>query len=160
MNYPKAIQDLISHLKKLPSVGPKTAERYVFYLLNQRQEYLQQFAKAIADLKNNITICKTCYQVSEKNPCAICASPNRDNHTISVVANTRDMLTIEAMQIYNGKYHILGGLIDTIKNISPEDLYIKPLIERINKEKIKEIILSLNPNLEGETTSLYISKLI
>jgi recombination protein RecR len=160
MNYPKAIQDLIGHLKKLPSVGPKTAERYVFYLLNQRQEYLQQFAKAIADLKNNITICKTCYQVSEKNPCAICASPNRDNHTISVVANTRDMLTIEAMQIYNGKYHILGGLIDTIKNISPEDLYIKPLIERINKEKIKEIILSLNPNLEGETTSLYISKLI
>lgn len=160
MNYPKAIQDLIGHLKKLPSVGPKTAERYVFYLLNQRQEYLQQFAKAIADLKNNITICKTCYQVSEKNPCAICASSNRDNHTISVVANTRDMLTIEAMQIYNGKYHILGGLIDTIKNISPEDLYIKPLIERINKEKIKEIILSLNPNLEGETTSLYISKLI
>lgn len=160
MNYPKAIQDLISHLKKLPSVGPKTAERYVFYLLNQRQDDLQQFARAIAELKDNITICKTCFQVSEANPCSICANPNRDNHTISVVSNTRDLLTIEATKIYNGKYHVLGGLIDSIKNITPGDLYIKQLVERLEKEKIKEVILSLNPTLEGETTSLYISKLI
>lgn len=160
MNYPKAIQDLISHLKKLPSVGPKTAERYVFYLLNQRQDDLQQFAKTIAELKDNITICKTCFQVSETNPCSICANPNRDNHTISVVSNTRDLLTIEATKIYNGKYHVLGGLIDSIKNITPGDLYIKQLLERLEKEKIKEVILSLNPTLEGETTSLYISKLI
>jgi len=160
MNYPKAIQDLISHLKKLPSVGPKTAERYVFYLLNQRNDDLKQFARAIAELKDNITICKTCFQVSEANPCSICANPNRDNHTISVVANTRDLLTIEATKIYNGKYHVLGGLIDSIKNITPGDLYIKQLVDRIDKEKIKEVILSLNPTLEGETTSLYISKLI
>lgn len=160
MNYPKAIQDLISHLKKLPSVGPKTAERYVFYLLNQRQDDLQQFAKAIAELKDNITICKTCFQVSEANPCSICANHNRDNHTISVVSNTRDLLTIEATKIYNGKYHVIGGLIDSIKNITPGDLYIKQLVERLEKEKIKEVILSLNPTLEGETTSLYISKLI
>jgi len=160
MNYPKAIQDLISHLKKLPSVGPKTAERYVFYLLNQRQDDLQQFAKAIAELKDNITICKTCFQVSEANPCSICANPNRDNHTISVVANTRDLLTIEATKIYNGKYHVIGGLIDSIRNITPGDLYIKQLVERLEKEKIKEVILSLNPTLEGETTSLFISKLI
>jgi len=160
MNYPKAIQDLINHLKKLPSVGPKTAERYVFYLLNQPNDDLQKFAKSISELKDNITICKTCFQVSETNPCQICANPQRDNFTISVVSNTRDLLTLEATKIFNGKYHVLGGLIDSIKNIQPESLYIKQLITRIEKEKIKEIILSLNPTLEGETTSLYISKLI
>lgn len=160
MNYPKAIQDLINHLKKLPSVGPKTAERYVFYLLNQSNDDLHKFAKSISELKENITICKTCFQVSETNPCQICANPQRDSSTISVVSNTRDLLTIEATKIYNGKYHVLGGLIDSIKNIQPESLYIKQLITRIEKEKIKEVILSLNPTLEGETTSLYISKLI
>jgi recombination protein RecR len=160
MKFPLAIQNLINQFSKLPTVGPKTAERYVFYLLKQPAEELQRFAQFIAELKEKTTVCSSCLAISETDPCFVCANKERSKEIICVVASTQDMLTIEATHQYNGLYHILGGTINTINDIRPEHLKIKPLIERIEKNNIKEIILALNPDLEGETTSLYLIKLL
>lgn len=159
MRYPKSIENLIRILTKLPSVGPRTAERFVFYLLQQDAEELQRFAQAIAELKEKTLVCSNCHAVADTNPCDICNNKKRDHATISVVSNTRDMLTIEATKEYNGTYHVLGGVINVIEGIKPENLKIKTLVGRIKKEGVKEIILALNPNLEGETTSMYLAKL-
>ena len=160
MKFPLAIQNLINQFSKLPTVGPKTAERYVFYLLKQPAEELQRFAQFIAELKEKTTICSNCLAISETDPCFVCADKERNKEIICVVASTQDMLTIEATNKYNGLYHILGGTINTINDIRPEHLKIKPLTERIEKNNIKEIILALNPDLEGETTALYLAKLL
>ncbi|MFA4941264.1 MAG: recombination mediator RecR [Patescibacteria group bacterium] len=160
MKFPLAIQNLINQFSKLPTVGPKTAERYVFYLLKQPAEELQRFAQFIAELKEKTTICSNCLAISETDPCFVCADKERNKEIICVVASTQDMLTIEATNQYNGLYHILGGTINTINDIRPEHLKIKPLTERIEKNNIKEIILALNPDLEGETTALYLAKLL
>ncbi len=159
MHYPKAIQKLIDLLSMLPSVGPKTAERYVFYLLNRHPEELQKLAQAIAELKENITICKQCLAVAEANPCSVCADAKRDRSILCVVANTRDMLTIESTGTFRGYYHVLGGLVNVIDNIGPDKLTVKQLLKKTAKGDIKEMILALNPNMEGETTALYLKKL-
>ncbi|MEA3464170.1 MAG: recombination mediator RecR [Patescibacteria group bacterium] len=160
MKYPASIQNLINHFSQLPTVGPKTAERYVFYLLKQNPEQLQKFAQSIAELKEKTTICQSCFAIAEANPCLICSDQERDKTIICAIADTRDMLTIEATKQYNGIYHILGGTINTIEGIKPEQLNIKQLINRIKQNNVKEIILALNPDLEGETTSLYLAKLL
>ncbi len=160
MNYPSSIQNLINYFTKLPSVGPKTAERYVFYLLNQTQEELDLFAKAIKDLKQNIKICQKCCSVSNAKICNICSDGKRRQDIICVVANTRDMLTIENTGQYNGVYHVLGGMLNSLSDIKPENLTIRQLLLRLKKEKIKEIILALSPTIEGETTTMYLEKII
>ena len=160
MKYPKSIQNLIDSFSKLPTVGPKTAERYVFYLLKQSGEDLQQFAQSIAELKENIVICKNCLAVTETDPCSICRDKNRDQALICVVANTRDLNSIELTSVYKGGYHVLGGLINAIEAIKPDQLTIKQLIKKIKANKIKEVILALNPNMEGETTALYLAKIL
>jgi len=160
MRYPRAIQNLINYFSRLPTVGPKTAERYVFYLLRDNPEELQKFAQAIAELKEKTIVCKICNVISDKNPCTICADKKRDNSKLCVVANSRDMLAIESINEYNGLYHILDGLLDTIKNIKPDDLFIDSLIERVKKNNFKEIILALNPTIEGETTAMYLTKIL
>jgi len=160
MRYPKSIQNLIEHFSKLPSVGPKTAERYVFYLLKQHPEWLQGFAQAIAELKEKTIVCQNCLAIAETNPCSICADNRKNKSIICVVADTRDQLAIEATGQYNGLYHILGGVLNTIEGIKPEQLNIKRLLARLKTMPVKEIILALNPDLEGETTSLYLAKLL
>jgi recombination protein RecR len=160
MKYPKAIQNLIDTFSKLPGVGPKTAERYIFYLLKQDAEELQKFAQTIAELKENITICENCLAVADENPCYICSDKKRDTSIICVVSNTRDMLSIEAIKQFQGVYHILGGTLDSISGIGPEKINIKQLLEKIKKTKVKEIILGLNPNFSGEATSIYLTKII
>ncbi len=160
MAYPRSIQNLINYFSKLPTVGPKTAERYVFYLLQQGAEELQGFAQAIAELKEKITICKNCGAVSENNPCFICTDKNRNKNIICVVANTRDMLAIERAKQYNGLYHILGGVINAVDDIGPEKLNINSLVEKIKKNGIQEIIIALNPNMEGETTAMHLIKIL
>lgn len=160
MPYPLSIQNLISHLSKLPTVGPKTAERYVFALLKQSDEELQSFAQAIAELKEKTTICKNCFAISSTPLCPICADKNRKISQLCIVANTRDLYAIESSKEYAGYYHVLGGLIDIINGIKPENLKIKELVAKVAGKKITEIILALNPNMEGETTSLYINKLL
>jgi recombination protein RecR len=160
MKYPAAIQNLINRLSELPSVGPKTAERYAFYLLRQSQEKLQGLSSAISELKDKTTICQTCFTISESSPCSICSNETRDKETLCVVENSQDMVAIESTKQYNGYYFVLGGLINTINDIKPDDLNIARLIKRIKSGPIKEIILALNFTLEGETTSLYLTKLL
>ncbi len=160
MRFPSSIQKLIEYFSKLPTVGPKTAERYVFYLLKQPKEELEKLAAAIAHLKDGVTICGTCLAISEANPCHICADPKRDREIICVVADSRDLLSVEATKQFQGLYFVLGGVINAIEGISPEKINAKKLLERLQKENLKEIILALNPDLEGETTAMYLTKVI
>jgi recombination protein RecR len=160
MKFPRSIQNLINHLSKLPSVGPKTAERYVFYLLNRNPEELQAFAQAIAELKEHTVICGSCFSVADHNPCAICSDGARNRTAVCVVSNTRDMISIERSGAYNGLYHVLGGAINAVEGIGPERLKIKQLAEKVKKQSIKEVIIATNPNLEGETTAIYLTKLL
>ncbi len=160
MRYPQAIENLIEKLSSLPSVGPKTAERYAFYLLRQSDEKLNGLSSAIRELKAKTTLCSSCQAITENNPCSICADSERLKDILCIVENTQDLLSIEATKQYNGKYFVLGGLINTINEVRPDDLNIEKLVKKIKVENIKEIILALNFNLEGETTSLYLNKLL
>ncbi|MDP3043516.1 MAG: recombination mediator RecR [bacterium] len=160
MKYPSSIQNLINHFSQLPTVGPKTAERYVFYLLRQSPEFLQKFAQGLAELKEKIVVCQNCLAIAESNPCAICSDNKRDKTKICVVADTRDMLAIENIKQYNGLYHVLGGVINMVEGIKPEQLNIQQLTDKIKQNNAKEIILALNPDLEGETTAMYLAKLL
>ncbi|PLX28031.1 recombination protein RecR [Candidatus Parcubacteria bacterium] len=147
-------------LTRLPAVGPKTAERYVFWFLQQNSNDLQEFAQTIAELKENTLICKSCFAVSDTNPCDICVDKKRNHQLISVVSNTRDMISIESTKTYNGIYLVLGGVLNPIKGIEPKNLKVKALLEKIKENKATEVILCLNPNIEGETTSIYLAKQI
>jgi recombination protein RecR len=158
MQYPSSITNLVNELSKLPSVGPKTAERYVFYLLKQNPEELQKLAQAIAELKEKTTVCESCFALSESSPCSICRDKTRHQDSICVVANTRDMLGVEATKAYNGMYHVLNGLLNAVEGIKPENLKLKELEIRLGNG-IKELIIALNPNLDGETTAMYIAKI-
>ncbi|PIU58325.1 MAG: recombination protein RecR, partial [Deltaproteobacteria bacterium CG07_land_8_20_14_0_80_38_7] len=158
--FPLVIQNLTDSFSRLPGVGPKTALRFVFYLLRQKQEDNIKFAKAIEMLVNSIATCQICQNFSEKNPCAICSDRNRDQSVICVVAEHQDLPVIENTGEYRGAYHILGGVLDPLHGITPDQLKIKELIYRVQNNNIKEIVLALNPDLEGETTILYLTKLI
>jgi len=160
VKFPESIQNLINQFSKLPTVGPKTAERYVFYLLKQPAEELQRLAQFIAELKEKTTVCANCLAISESNPCPICSDQKRNQSTLCLVASTQDMLTIEATRQYNGLYYILGGVINVVQEIKPENLNIKDLTKRLKEKNIKEVILALNSDLEGETTSMYLAKLL
>lgn len=160
--FPLSLQNLIDHFSKLPGVGPKTALRFVFYLLKQPKSEVEKFAAALGSVKNIMTTCSICQNFSEKNPCAICGDSRRDHGIICVVAEYQDLPIIENTGIHQGTYHVLGGVLDPLHGITPDQLKIKELVARIQngKNAIKEIILALNPDLEGETTTLYLTKLI
>jgi len=160
MRFPRAIANLIEAFSELPSVGPKTAERYVFHLLKSSPEKLENLAKSLSELKANITVCASCLAISETTPCSICANPQRKTGTLCIVENTQDMLSLEATRQYQGQYFILDGLINTIENIKPENLNIEKLLRKMKQEGYTEIILALNFTLEGETTSLYLGKIL
>ena len=160
MKYPRAIQSLIEKLSELPSVGPKTAERYVFYLLKQPAVKLKSLSLALSELQDQTTTCHLCRAISESDPCPICADANRRADVLCVVENTQDLWAIEATHQFDGRYFVLGGLINTIRDVKPDDLNIALLAKRIQSEKISEIILALNFTLEGETTALYLSKIL
>jgi len=160
MKYPKPIQNMIDKLSRLPSVGPKTAERYVFYLLSLDSKELNELARSLQELKERTTLCRICRQISESSPCPICSDKERDPKLLCVVADTRDLAAVEATRQYKGLYLVLGGELDPVKGIKPDRLNIKPLIERMQSRSINEVILALNPTIEGETTSLYLSGLI
>jgi len=159
MKYPEAIQKLIDSLAGLPSVGPKTAESYVFYWLRQDNRKLQELAANISNLKTNIKTCHNCFALSEENPCSICSDKNREGKPICIVENTQDLFAIEAIEQHKGRYFVLGGLLSTINGTKPEDLNIDKLAKKIQACEYQEMIIALNFTLEGETTSLYLNRL-
>ncbi len=158
MSYPESIEKLIKLFSQLPSVGPKTAERYVFFLLNKSKEELLLLSNTIKDLKDKIKNCSKCNIFTETDPCSFCQDPRRDIKQICLVENTQDLWAIEETKQFNGKYFVLGKLIDPISGINPEDLPIKQFLETIKKENISELIIALNFTMEGESTSLYLKK--
>lgn len=158
--YPKKFENLILAFQNLPGVGRKTAERYAFETLNWEQEKRAGFVNALQVLTEGVDICKVCGNLSDGDICSICSDQNRDHTLLCVVQSPKDILAIESIQEYKGVYHVLNGVINTSKGILPEDINIDSLVDRINKDEINEVILALDPTVEGETTSLYIEKLI
>ena len=160
MIYPKAIAALIEQFQKFPSVGPKSAQRMAFYLLRMPTADVENFAKAIIEAKHNTQTCDVCFNLSSTSPCEICSSTQRDRSVICVVSETKDLIAIEKTNEFKGLYHVLQGLISPIDGIGAEDIRIKELLNRLTNEEVKEIILALSPSVEGEATSLYLTKLI
>jgi recombination protein RecR len=155
---PKSFINLIRELSRLPSVGPKSAQRLAFYMLRAKEEQNKTLANAIESLKAGVQVCQTCFNLSEKNPCEICSNLSRDQNVICVVEEALDALAIEKTGEYSGVYHILNGVISPINGVGPHDLKIKELADRVLKikENIKEIIIATNPTMEGEATAMYI----
>ncbi|MGI6511617.1 MAG: recombination mediator RecR [Catenisphaera adipataccumulans] len=159
MNYPKKFNDLIQAFQKLPGVGAKTAERYAYTMLDWDPETLNDFLDAMNHMKTGIQRCKICGNLSSGEKCSICADPNRNRNMICVVESPKDIAAIESMQEYNGVYHVLNGTINMKKGILPDQLNIQSLLDRINEET-QEVILATDPTMDGETTALYIEKLL
>ena len=160
MEYTKPLQKLIEYFQKLPSIGPKTAQRLSLHILKMDTADVENFANAMVEAKTTIKYCSVCYNISSSDPCEICSSTSRDKTTICVVSEAKDLIAIEKTNEYNGLYHVLQGLISPIDGIGPEDIKVKELLTRVHKEDVKEIILALNPSVEGEATALYLSKLL
>lgn len=160
MNYPNSISDLIECLKKFPGIGEKTAERLALSVLDMDDDIVSLFSTSIVNVKQNVKRCKKCNGLSEEDYCSICKDKNRDKNIICVVEEPRNIILFEKTGAYNGLYHVLDGLISPLDGVNPEDINISSLLDRIEKEKIKEIILAVKPSIEGGTTSLYIKKLL
>ena len=157
---PESIQKLINQFNKLPGIGQKTSERFVFYLLKQPKEELRNMADSILRLKDQVDYCQQCYQIASQTPCPICQDSSRDRSVICVVAENPDLIAIEKAGEYKGLYHILGGTINHIEGAGPEQLTIKPLLTRIKNNGVKEVIIATNPDIEGESTAMYLFKLL
>lgn len=155
-----ALDNLIKELSKLPGIGNKTATRLAFHILRQPKQYAQGLAQAMVDVKDKIGFCSECLNLAEHNPCEICADPRRDSSTICVVENPADILAVEKTRQFRGKYHILHGAISPLDGIGPDELKISELLKRVNKAQVHEIILATNASVEGETTALYLTKLL
>jgi len=164
MKYPEAIQNLIEQFSALPTVGPKTAERYVFHLLKQNPAKIQSLALALSNFQASLKICSICQAPTTSDPCPICADSKRTKNLLCIVSDLQDMISVENTKQYEGYYFILGGLIDAVAGLGPENLAIKKLVERVNKilKEVPEleIILALSPTIEGETTAMYINKIL
>ncbi len=158
MNYPKIIEGLIEDLSRLPSVGRKTAERYVFFWLRQDQEDLKKFAKNLYQLKTEIKRCDRCQVYSENTLCSICSDSARDKNLICIVENTQDLLALEKTKQFSGQYFVLNNLINTIARIGPEDLNLNKLDKVIERNNAQELIIALSFTIEGETTASYLKK--
>jgi len=150
------LENAVESLSKLPGIGKKTALRLALHLLNSENLETEQLADSLLKMKHNIMLCERCYNISDNKVCSICSNPRRDENTLCVVADMRDVLAIERTASYNGLYHVLGGVISPIEGISPNDLKITQLVQRTQKEDIKEIILALPATIEGDTTNFYI----
>ena len=155
---PKALSKLIESFEKLPGIGPKTAQRLVFYLLHVPQDDLELFASNLQGLKSNTVLCSLCKNVAEGDPCSICSNPSRDQSMICVVEQPTDVLSIEKTGKYKGVYHVLHGAIDPLNNIGPDEIYIADLLKRLRSQSVEEIILATNPTMEGEATAMYLHK--
>ena len=160
MKYTKPLLKLIEEFQKFPSIGPKSAERMAFHVLNQDIEQVEQLSKTILEAKIQIKKCLTCQNISANDPCEICNDLSRDKKAICVVSEPKDLLAIEKTSCYKGMYHVLGGLISPIDGIGPENLTIKELLSKIGKSDINEVIIALDTSIEGEATTLYLHRIL
>ena len=160
MEYTRPLVKLIEYFQKLPSIGPKTALRLALHIIKMSENEVSSFANALIEAKTKISYCKTCFNMSCSDPCEICTDATRNKNIICVIGETKDLMAIEKTNEYNGLYHVLQGLISPIDGIGPDDIRIKELLYRVNQNDIKEIILALNPSVEGEATCLYLNKLL
>lgn len=158
--YSPSIEKLVESFEKLPSIGHKTAQRLAFYMLDLSNEEVKEFVDSIINAKKNLKYCSKCFNISDTEPCSICGNPKRDTSTICVVEDVRDVVAMERTHEYNGVYHVLHGSISPMNGVGPDDIKIKELLARLMNESIKELILATNPRVEGEATSMYISKLV
>ena len=158
--FPDCVKNLIDNLKNLPGVGAKSAERLAFSMIDFDKDKLSNFSNAILGVRDNITRCVVCGSVSEEDVCPICTNENRDRFTLLVVEKPKDIYIFEKLNVFNGVYHVLDGLISPLDGIGPKDINISKLLERISSDNIKEIILALKPSIEGETTMQYIKQLL
>ena len=158
--YPNSIKNIIDCFKDLPGIGEKTAERLAFSLINFSKEKLTSFSEAIISVRDKITNCEICGNITEDKVCNICNDKERNNKIVFVVEKAKDISLFEKINTYNGKYHVLGGLISPLEGIGPDDININSLISRIKRDNVEEIILTLKPSIEGETTMQYIKKIL
>lgn len=160
MVYTRPLARLIEQLQRLPGVGPKSAQRLALHILKRSEDEVQALAQALIEAKQQVGLCQECFHLSAEPVCEICRNPNRDRNTICVVADSRDLIALEKTREYGGKYHVLGGVISPMDGIGPEQLNVSPLVRRVSQQKVKEVILAITPNVEGETTTLYVGQLL
>lgn len=160
MAFSASIEKLIEEFEKLPSIGHKTAVRLAFYVLNLPVEDAKKFAETIVEAREKLKYCSICGNITDEDPCAVCGNPKRNKELVCVVEDVRDIIPIERTHEYTGVYHVLHGVISPMNGIGPNEINLKELIKRIGGGEIKELILATNPNVEGEATAMYISKLV
>ncbi|MGM9571080.1 MAG: recombination mediator RecR [bacterium] len=160
MFYAEPVAKLIEELGRLPGIGPKTAQRLAFYILDLPEERAKSLAEAIAEVKSKTKYCSVCCNITAQDPCEICSDLNRDHSVISVVEEPKDLVALEKTREYKGLYHVLHGAISPMDGIGPDQLRIKELLERLKSKEVKEVILVTNPNIEGEATAMYLARLI
>jgi len=159
--YPKSLVTLIDSFKLLPGVGPKTAERMALHTLKLKDEAVKDFAEALVNVTESITDCEICHHITDDKLCNVCSDNTRDKSVICIVEHSKDVIALEKMNAYHGLYHVLGGSISPLDGIGPDDLNLRSLIIRLqNNDDVKELILATNPTIEGETTALYLKKLL
>lgn len=152
------LESAVKEFSRLPGIGKKTALRLVLHLLKQEKKDVQQFSNIISQMREDIKFCSCCFNISDNDLCSICSNPGRKKDIVCVVENIRDVIAIETTEQYSGTYHVLGGVISPLDGIGPDQLTIEPLISRISREDIKEIVFALNPTIQGDTTIYYIRK--
>ncbi|MBU1101032.1 MAG: recombination mediator RecR [Bacteroidetes bacterium] len=160
MQIAEPLQKAIEELSKLPSVGKKSAQRLALFILKTDEDKVKNLVNALLELKTKIRFCKICFNISVEETCDVCRSTKRDNSIICVVEEASDIIAIERTNEYSGVYHVLGGVLSPLKGIGSDDLKIKELIARVKVTEVKEVILALNPDTEGDTTSLYLAKVL
>jgi recombination protein RecR len=158
--YPEPIAKLIDSFSRLPGIGPKTAARLAFYVLRMKEEDVVNFAKALVNVKRNLQYCSVCCNITDTDPCRICSDKNRDRSVICVVQEAKDLVAMERTKEFHGMYHVLQGAISPMEGIGPDDIRVAELLKRLANEEVQELILATNPNIEGEATAMYLSRLV
>jgi recombination protein RecR len=160
MLYPQAMSKLIHELSKLPGIGPKTAQRLAFHILAIPEGEVGKLAESLVEARHKIGFCNICGHLTEVSPCQLCSDISRDQTLLCVVEEAKDVIAMEKTRVFKGQYHVLGGAISPLEGIGPDDLRIKELLQRVNTGRFKEVIVATDPNVEGETTALYLNKIL
>lgn len=156
----KPISRVVDELSRLPGIGPKTAQRLTYHMLRAPSEQVEALAEALMELKQKVVLCSQCFNITDQSPCSICANPQRDTTRICVVEEPLDVVALERTGQFNGQYHVLHGAISPIEGIGPEELKVRELLQRLSPGSVVEVILATNPNLEGDATAMYLTRLI